>query len=63
MLLGKAPNSLSINVFIYKMRIIQPHRTAVIKTLYDVILQKHFGNCREGNIKDGTHVSGWTFGL
>ena len=57
--LGKS-TSLNINVFIYKMRIIQPHRTAIVKTSYDIILQKHFGSCQEGEIKDDVRVSGWT---
>lgn len=27
------------------------------------ILQKHFGNCQEGEIEDDTHVSAWTSSL
>ena len=54
MALGKS-TSFNINVFIYK---IQPHRTAFIKTLHEIVLQKHFGSCQEGETKD--HVPNWT---
>lgn len=41
------------------MKVLRPHRTAITKTLHEIVLQKHFGNCPEGEIKDDTHVSGW----
>ena len=57
--LGKS-TSLNINVFIYTIGIIQPRRTPIFKTLHEIVLQKRFGSCQEGETRDHARVSNWT---